>query len=59
MQIVTSFVCQVLVLSMLTMTAEFLLPAGHIKSTASVAVRITYVAAICDEIIGIFTRLGV
>ena len=59
MQTVVAFVVQVLVLSVLTMAMEFLLPAGRIKNTASAAARLTYVAAICDEIIGIFVRWGV
>ena len=56
---VIAFVSQVLVMSVLVMIAEYLLPSGRIKNAACVAARLTYIAAICDEIIGIFAGLGV
>ncbi|MDO4572182.1 MAG: hypothetical protein Q4C13_02345 [Clostridia bacterium] len=46
-------------LSCVLMTAEFLLPAGPLKNSLSVAAGILFVAAVIEQITGIFMGGGV
>ncbi len=59
MQAVVSFASTVIALSVTTMVMEFVLPSGPVKNTASVAAGLVFLSAVCDQILGIITRMGV
>ena len=59
MQKVVSFASTVIALSLLTAAMELLLPSGPVKSTASTAAGLVFLSAVCDQIFGIITGMGV
>lgn len=59
MQPILSFACAALTLAVLVMLLEYLIPAGPVKNTASAAAGLVYLAAVCDQILGIIARMGV
>lgn len=59
MQPIVSFAATVIALSVITVAMEFLLPSGPVKNTASTAAGLVFLSAVCDQIFGIITRMGV
>lgn len=59
MRQIASFAATVVALSAVTAMMEFLLPSGSIKNTASTAAGLVFLSAMCEQIIGIFTQMGV
>ena len=59
MQKVVSFASTVIVLSLITAAMELLLPSGPVKTTSSTAAGPVFLSAVCDQILGIITGMGV
>lgn len=59
MQQILAFASTAVTCALLVTVMEFLLPAGALKNTASAAAGMVYLSAVCDQILGIITRMGV
>ena len=55
---IASFTGTLVCLSVLALTAEFLIPEGPLKRAVSAAVGMTFLAAALEQIVGIFLRMG-
>lgn len=53
-----SFAANLTVLSVLTMTAEFLVPEGKLKRTVCAATGLVFFSAAVEQILGIFAGMG-
>ncbi|MEG1525177.1 MAG: hypothetical protein RRZ24_05915 [Clostridia bacterium] len=59
METITAFTSTVVCLSILAVVAEFAISEGPLKQTVSVSVGLVFLSAVVEQIVGIFTRMGV